>query len=89
MGGVVLIPLHNCRLYRAAYNTLLSSLVMSEDLIMQFKMVAGFINYRVREGGRVGREGEGRKGGREWRREAECSSEIKSRVGIFARIRVV
>lgn len=38
--------LHN-RLYRSAYTHLLENMYLSDDRIMEFKVVAGFINYKI------------------------------------------
>ena len=35
------------RLYRAAYTHLIETMILSDDRIMEFKMVAGFINYKI------------------------------------------
>ncbi len=36
-----------CRLYRAAYTHLMENMYLSDDRVMEFKMVAGFINYKI------------------------------------------
>ena len=36
-----------CRLYRAAYSHLIENVDLNDDRIMEFKMVAGFINYKI------------------------------------------
>ena len=37
------------RLYRLAYSYLLEIMYLGEDRIMEFKLIAGFLNYKVRE----------------------------------------
>ena len=35
------------RYYRIAYNHLLEAMYLADDRMMEFKMVAGFMNYKV------------------------------------------
>ena len=35
------------RYYRIAYNHLLDAMYLADDRMMEFKMVAGFMNYKV------------------------------------------
>ena len=46
----LLLPLFlppSIRLYRAAYGQLLDSMFLNEDKLMEFKLIAGFLNCKV------------------------------------------
>jgi hypothetical protein len=40
-------PANALKLYQTAYNHLLDSMFLSEDRIMEFKLIAGFLNYKI------------------------------------------
>ena len=41
------LSLSLCRLYLATYKTVIETMSLSEDRIMEFKIIAGYLNYKV------------------------------------------